>query len=271
MQNIIDTGLLFEHFDDSAWFGQSLSPFLREQARPSAEGHSTAPWRWVDLDATRRCLGAAWDMLGKWQARRAVRVSRSLFDAAVPPAIQALAQVLNTERVSCLRDLADATDAKAEAVTQAVIAAVGTISRVKPTKVISPMFGSKVVHHYFPSVVPAFDHAKVRDGGMRSTAYFDFEDGDTVWAERARGSESHGDALDEFDWWFTFCAAQITSAPIDPLTATRQELGRRCSEFAPALVSDRDSLLWKLDAKIAEFCAVGLAAREDDAGESEVE
>ena len=72
------------------------------------------------------CLGAAWNMTGRWQARRVVTVSRERFDRAVLEVVPRLARVLNTSEVTCLADLSGLTSGRYRRVVRAVQGAVKT-------------------------------------------------------------------------------------------------------------------------------------------------
>lgn len=138
------------------------------------------------------------------------------------------------------------------------------ISRIKPTKVLTPMFGSKVVHHYFPSVVPVFDDAKIRKVLMCSATWGRaMKRSADAWRRQVERAGPCDPAMADFQQYFAFCVSQIEEAPGNHLWQTREALAGRCSRFAPAVLqSNQESLLWRLDAKIAEFCGCGAASNE---------
>lgn len=259
--NVISHTNLFRYFSDGWWFGDTLRDFFHEHGARIEANLSNGPWFWSDQGASERCLDAAWDMLGKWQARRGVLVDRARFVSVVPRPIQTLAYTLNEHGVDSLGTLVARSSADRETVVRAIFRTVEVISRVKPTQTLTPMFGSKVVHHYFPSVVPVFDDAKIRkhlmcsDVWRRSTG-----DAARQWRRHVDRAGSSDAAMRDFQQYFAFCAAQIEDAPLDSLRGAREALGTRCVPFAPpSLHGSADSLIWKLDAKIAEFCGCGAA------------
>lgn len=262
--NIIHETNLFGFFSDTDWFGSALEEFLHEHGRQAAAHPERRPWHWVDATAVEACLDAAWDMLGKWQARRAVQVDQSAFVRLVPAPIQRLASVLNRHEVDCLRTLSEHEGMVREAVSRAVFRTVEEISRIKPTKVLAPMFGSKVAHHYFPSIVPVFDDAKIRKMLMCSSTWDrTMQDSARVWRRHVDRAGPCDPAMVDFQQYFAFCATQIEEAPGQQLWAAREALSTRCGRFAPPMLrTDQKSLLWRLDAKIAEFCGCGVANSE---------
>lgn len=260
MENVIRAGNLFVRFEDGPWFGRYLQPFLAsldQRSRPAEPF-----WNWIDVGKVEGVLDDTWNMLGKWKARRAVTVDRKLFDQIVPQQTRALAQVLNDAGVTCLRDLAGVQWPARKRVVRAVSTAICEVSKVKPTKTVTPMFGSKTLHHLFPSVVPVFDGALVRDQIMKASAFREFLDEEqkrkTGWLSLFMERTGSDSPMTNFDEYFAFCAAQIEGADEEALKKARGELVLRVKPFASkAMVKDQDSVLWKLDGKVAEFCALG--------------
>jgi hypothetical protein len=135
------------------------------------------------------------------------------------------------------------------------------ISVIKPTKNTRATFGSKVAYHYFPSIVPAFDNAEVKDVGMKSWAYRDFRERRRGWVEGIYDFEDEPFLLN-FALYFAFGHEQIASAPDASLDRTCEEIGKRCrDEVSASMWNDETSLHWRLDAKVAEFCLCGHANR----------
>jgi hypothetical protein len=62
--------------------------------------------------------------------------------------------------------------------------------------------------------------------------------------------------------------AQVAQAEDRALGQVRKELAQALSSGAPSsMVKSQGSLLWKLDAKLAEFCACGKAREENLIGQ----
>ena len=78
-----------------------------------------------------------------------------------------------------------------------------------------------------------------------------------------RASDAGGPAMLEFHQYFAFAAAQIAATPARVLASVRLGFGRAFSRLAPAIDLERkDAPLWRMDAKLAEYCLVGQAKRE---------
>jgi hypothetical protein len=258
VQNLISPQLLGRHLDPS-FYGPIMAPYFAVHVKYAER--SSAPWVWASERAVNECLASTWDMLGKWQARRAVKVDQPAFAAGVPGAVARLATVLNRHGVRSLRDVGDLSTLRYRTVMRAIQDAVVDISRIKKTRTAEPMFGSKVLHHYFPSVVPVFDTAMVRKRAMQVQAFGEFlEEKGRDWLVWHDAGEACGASALEFHQFTAFCAAQVTEAPVRLLKQTRKAMATALVDFAPGrLADDGDSFLWRLDAKVAEFCALGQA------------
>ncbi len=221
-------------------------------------------WEWDNPRTVGECLQAAWNMTGRWQARRSVTVTRAQFDRRVLDVVPRLARRLNALGVTCLRDLARLDDRGYRRLAHVLHDAVADVSRIRATRRVEPVLGTKVLHHYFPSIVPVFDTALIRKGVMRTAPFQNFVDHDPEgWLAYADAADAGGPALLQFHRYFAFAAAQIASAPASALSKVRQTFGKAFSRLAPTVdVLRRDGLVWRMDAKIAEYCLLGQAQRE---------
>ena len=261
MKNLIATRQLHRYLDVQS-YGRWFAPFFGVAAKYTAHSadRARAPrWVWHDADAISECLPSTWDMLGGWSARRAVAVRRSAFDRWTPGPLRDLALCFNRYDVNCLSDLARSPRRTYARVFPQIVSSVLDLSRVKRTARVEPMFGSKVAHHFFPSVVPVFDTAMIRRGVICTAVYRQFQDRERdEWlpTELPRGGE-------EYASYLAFLTAQVAGAPERALEQTRRAFGRAVEPFAPmAMVRAPKSHMWLLDAKIAEACACGEARRE---------
>lgn len=262
MQNLISPQLLDRHANLD-FYGPFMAPYFAVHVK-YAEGGS-APWVWTSERAVGECLASTWDMLGKWNARRAVQVDRRDFDAGAPAVVTRLATVLNRHGVRSLRDVGNPRSSRYRTVMSAIQSAVTRASRIKDTRSGAPMFGSKVLHHYFPSVCPVFDTAMVRRKAMQTRAFGEFlREKGREWLVWHDADQAGGASALEFHQFTAFCAAQVTEAPVRRLEQTRRAMAAVLVDFAPGrLAGDGDSFLWHLDAKIAELCARGQGVVED--------
>lgn len=221
-------------------------------------------WEWTSPRAVQECLSTCWHMTGRWKARRQVTMKRSNFDQRVLSIVPRLARDLNRGGIQALGDLARLNDKEYRRVVRAIHLAVADISSLRHTQSLQPVLGSKVLHHFFPSVVPVFDTALIRKGVMRTTAFAGAmqadEDG---WVFLDTAKEAGGPALLEYHRYFAFVAREIGNTEAQTLRRVREVFGRSFAPGAPnSCVRDRTSTLWQMDAKLGEYCLLGEAVRE---------
>jgi hypothetical protein len=269
MRSHIRPDLLSAYWDPTkAWFHTTpLAPFFAihasyADARTAGRAHEEPfVWEWDDPRAVTECLQSLWNMTGRWKARRGFTFERADFDERIVAATCTLARKLNRAGVHSLGDLARANAADHRRVALAVQEAVESVSALRATKDVQPVLGSKALHHFFPSVIPVFDTALVRNGVMCTKSFRELARSDRVVLDRA--SDAGGPAMLEFHQYFAFMVAQIGCTPPRVLAAVRRRFGRAFSRLAPAVDLEReDAPLWRMDAKLAEYCLVGQAKRE---------
>lgn len=264
MKNIINMRLLRRYLSleaYGAWFAPYFAVSAKYAMRSAVDGNVAwdGDWTWTNEDAVGECLASTWDMLGAWNARRGAEVSRRSFEQNTPAAVRRLALCFNRHEVRSMHDLGQLEARAYEKVMGELVEAVLTLSSAKKTAAVEPMFGSKIAHHYFPSIVPVFDTAMVRNGVLRTSAYAAFEEGDGEgWVPATVASDGK-----EFAGYIGFLAAQVAEADKDDLAKVREAFGDAISPCAPmAMITSRRSVIWRLDAKLAEACACGDAQRE---------
>lgn len=263
MKSIIKKNLLRKYLTPE-FYGPWFAPFFAvmtkhaEQSENATSRCNDGGWVWTDVDAVEECLASTWDMLGHWNARRAVRVDRRTFDRTVPHRVRRLALCLNRHEVCSLWKLGQL-DRTYRMVFIEIVDTVLELSKIKGTLRTEPMFGSKIAHHFFPTVVPVFDTAMVRKGVLQTSVFTAFRDADHEgWLPA-----DLPDAALEFGGYLAFLAAQVSEAQASDLSAVRQAFGNAVVRCAPnAMAGDPRSLVWRLDAKVAEACALGEAHRE---------
>lgn len=219
-------------------------------------------WEWARTATTREALEVIWNMTGRWNARRPVTVARKLLDRSIATEVPQLAEYLNRNEIRSLLDVAQLEPARYQSALTHIHGAVNRISALRKTTHIEPVLGSKVLHHYFPSVVPVFDTRYIRNGVMKGSTY---RDSFKSWEERrifATADEAGGPSMLDYHDYLAFCAWQLGTARPRALAVTRARFGTAFKTFAPfSVVADRESILWRLDAKIVEYCAVNDAER----------
>jgi hypothetical protein len=262
MSSIITLSNLTAHWTPSADsdHAMSLAPFFAVHAAYHVRHRTDKPWPWR-RSAVAECLGAAWNMTGRWQARRVVTVARDKFDAAVLEVVPRLARALNGVGVSCLRDLGKLSPASYRRAVLSVQGAVGELSRLRSTAEVEPVFGSKVLHHFFPSVVPVYDRQYIRLAVLRLPSFSEFVQADADgWLLFSPADKESGVRMLEYHRYFAFCAAKVDHASTATLAVVRQQFGEGFADLAPKrMVDDKTALIWRLDAKLAEYCLVGHA------------
>lgn len=226
------------------------------------EGHQFR-WNWVKEAAVVDALPLVRHMAGRWKALRGVTVKRNLFDRKVLEVTRRLASYLNRNGVTSLYDVARFDQRNYSRVVQRINGAVIDISSLRKTAETQPVLGSKVLHHLFPSVVPAFDAVYIRKGVLETEAFEYFLRDADDWIVYCGSEEAGGPHMLKFHQYFAMCAYAVGTTKKARLNVLRRHFGHAFSEVAPGrMVNDRGSLLWRLDAKIAEYCLVGQAFRE---------
>lgn len=261
------------------WVTGSLVPFLNEIPTASAN-----IWPWHDERLVNSLAEETWSMLGRWQARRAVLIDRDKFDRELSGPVVALAATFNKLKVDSLQAVGRLRRDERREWLDAVVLATMRLSEIKPTKSPMPMFGSKILHHFFPSIVPVYDTARVEHGLMKGQEYLDFaatieeverssSDGE-AWCSIAEffeagvsarsATEQHrlGAAM-PFVRYLSFCAQLVETADEDALRACRDVLFQQFTGQPKRRAGEASQIAAKLDAKIAEFCASSAARGPD--------
>jgi len=129
-----------------------------EKARKDMAKSQYGEWLWTDNRIIDRCDEIVWQMTGEWKARRgSAPVNRSRFWSSVVNGVRGASIVLNEYGVSSLTDLGELNDSHYRTVLTKVEDSIREISAAKRTIRIHPVLGSKVLHHFFPSIVPVYD------------------------------------------------------------------------------------------------------------------
>jgi hypothetical protein len=235
------------------FYGRWLGPFL--------DGHASGPtaskgFGWTRSSVT-GLLDKAWQMTGVWQARRPYRMERAPFDKVVVQEVLALSRQLDAAHVGSLRDLSVLSNkdwSKAENLHRTIFQSVLSVSRLKPTAVPVAMFGSKVLHHYFPSVIPVYDDQWVKKAAMTMPAWRAFETSHDGWIVDPVASGPLDVEMVRYRRWFGGCLAGIGGLGARSLGQLRKGAQQRLDlERHPSWVASQ------LDAKLAEWCILGEA------------
>lgn len=130
------------------------------------------------------------------------------------------------------------------------------ISNQRDTARIEPLLGSKILHHFFPSLIPVYDDMFISKRVLRMQYLKNHLDNDLDdWIFTDYGEESR---MREYHIYFAFCAQQIHDTKQNIIQSLRKRLAGMYKDLVPhILVRKRWSLLHQLDAKLAEYCLIG--------------
>jgi hypothetical protein len=266
-KNLIRTDNLTGAWDPATFWGHHvvLAPMfaIHEGARIQRLRRSSEiafRWEWSRRAATLEALEVVWNMTGRWNARRPVTCPRSEFDKCVVSTVPSLADYFNRRKIARLADISRLDNPLYSEVVERIHRAVESISALRRTRYVEPVLGSKVLHHYFPSIVPVFDTRFIRNRVMRNATYYESFDKWSEWRVFEDEHSAGGPSMLDFHRYFAFCAWQVGTATAEALARTRVRFGRAFQVSAPAsMINRRTSVLWCLDAKIVEYCAVNHA------------
>jgi hypothetical protein len=239
----------------------SLATFasIHETSRVvSGTPEGPSKWEWEKSRTVEKTQEILWHMTGDWKARRAVTIERpALFFARVTKEVTALARLFNTHRVFCLQDLVRTPAKLRIRIIRRILSSVQEISRARKTKLVQPVLGSKVLHHYFPGVIPVFDDLLIAKRVLRAKHYRDV----ARTAEYARDMDDAGELAartDEFASYLFYCMHIISSTDTGTLNRVRRALGDDSKMVFPHEIATggKSHLLWKLDAKLVEYCLI---------------
>lgn len=196
-------------------------------------------WIWHEKGRADLCWPATLSMAGRWQALRPGKVNKDTLEQTTIKNVIKLARRLNALNIGCLGDIASKTRNIQEKILHQISRAVQAVSQVKKTD--SPTLGSKILHHYFPSAIPVWDNEYIKKA-----------------IERLRLKESSN-----YTSYLRFCVDQVSLLSLSKLQQIRERFGEAYADYAPGILhSEESSLLWRLDAKIVEYCLVNADAAD---------
>lgn len=220
-------------------------------------------WEWTESTGVEKTLAVIWSMTGSWKARRAVTVQREKFEEVTTDVVPRLSRCFNRNKVRSLWDLVNKDMRTYGRIVSNIQEAVAQLSRIRGTREPEPVFGSKVLHHFFPSVVPVFDTALIRNGVLRTAWMRQFAKSDSEWIIYRSAEDAGGGPMLEFHRYLAMCAQLGDGKDTIVIETLRRRMGNGFRSVAPArMVVDQDSILWRLDAKVTEYCLIGQAYKE---------
>ena len=239
-----------------------LAPLLSiqecERAKAIVTGKDAPLWMWTTARIVAKSHELIWQMSGEWQARRSKTITQPRrFFSYTTEAVVRLAKTFNRHKVLSLADLGKFDQSTYEWVVKQIESSISKISRTRSTEAIQPVLGSKVLHHFFPSIIPVFDDALISKRVLRLPEFIGFVETNRDGWLFARHA-NHPRML-EYHRYLAFCAQQISETPSKVLKRVRERFMSNFRDLAPRILSDRglNGLLGRLDAKIAEYCLIG--------------
>jgi len=245
-----------------------LAPFFAiqeaERAKDIPKEKNPKIWMWDNERTVNKCQQIVWQLTIDWKAWRPVPIKNpekfnpKMFHEEVIRCVTKLATVFNKYRITALRDLKSCDRDKYKKIVSHIEDGIMCISKTKPTKkVVQPMIGSKVMHHFFPTIVPVFDNAWISSRVLRLRSFKDFlKSKGHGWILKDYGEPPR---MQEYHHYLAYCAQQICDTNKHDLDDLRQEIAKLYIDVFPySLVKNgKRSLMWKLDGKLAEYCLVG--------------
>jgi hypothetical protein len=239
-----------------------LAPFfaIHEAEREKFAGKKKLLiWMWYKEKTVKKCLESIWQLTGEWQARRAITVkNRKEFNQKVTDCITNLAKKFNTYGILALRDMKNFNkDNNYEKIISEIVEMVKRISKTRPTKYVQPVLGSKVLHHFFPTIIPVYDDKMISKRVLKLESFKEFlKDYQNTWVF---GDYKNEKRMQEYHHYLTYCSEQVCNTKNSDLNDLRCKIAELYKNPCPHSLAKKGkkSILWKLDAKIAEYCLIG--------------
>ncbi|MEW5800064.1 MAG: hypothetical protein AB1728_13780 [Bacteroidota bacterium] len=203
-------------------------------------------WAWHSPRVVERAFESIWQLLGEWRARRgAPFVSTKRIKEVVVSEVISLAKLFNSKNIDCLRSFKTFSPSTFQRLHYAIMRRVLNISLLKKTIVPQPMLGSKILHHFFPTVVPVYDDLFISKQVMKLSKI-------TTYEKKELASfyltDSIHQRMNEFQKYHRFCTSQICSIPMHELKIIRREFGEMFADLLPhKLYLDKQS--WGLTSR----------------------
>lgn len=238
-----------------------LAPFFAiqeaERTRVDQKGKDTPIWMWNREKTVVKFQEIVWQLTGEWGARRKIMIkNREKFHEIVTQCVIILANFFNKNGIIALRDMRNFDKYKNQKIVSKIEENIALISKTRPTKKVQPILGSKVIHHFFPSIVPVYDDKMISQSVLKLKSFIEFQNNNQDgWIFKDYKNETR---LQEYHCYFVYCAQQICDANNSNINELRNAIAKLYKNLSPyILFNNKQSILWKLDAKIAEYCLIG--------------
>jgi len=220
-----------------------LLPFLaiHEAARSKSEDKNKI-WFWDEDNAIEKCIKILDCLLGEWRAKRPSgkgktkknkRIESENFINTIKPYVKKLTRKFNKYNIISLKDIANLKSEDRDEIRRTIINYVSKISEVKVKKgrgSVSATLGAKTLHHFFPSVIPVYDQDVIHNDSEQK----------------------------DYEEYLNNCIEGISKSR--SLKQVRCKIAKDYirTELIPYnLIKNKRSILYRLDAKLAEYCLIG--------------
>jgi len=229
-----------------------LLPFLaiHEAARSKSEDKNKI-WFWDEDNAIEKCIKILDCLIGEWGAKRPSgkdktkknkRIESENFINTIKPYVKKLTRTFNKYNIISLKDIANLKsedpDEIRRTIIRTIINCVSKISEVKVKKgrgAVSATLGAKTLHHFFPSVIPVYDNKMINRTAKQKS----------------------------YDKYLNNCIKEVKRSK--SLKKVRCKIAKdyiRTGLVPYNLIKNKRSILYRLDAKLAEYCLIGHFYRE---------
>ena len=219
-----------------------LLPFLAiHEAAKSKSKDKNKIWFWDEDNAIEKCLPILGRVIIEWKAFRA-GIGRSEskkknfwtnIHNKTENYVKKLTRIFNEYNILSLKDIVNLKSKDRDEIRQTIIDYVSKISEVKVKKrrgSISATLGAKTLHHFFPSVIPVYDDKMINKKAKQKS----------------------------YDKYLNNCIEGISKSR--SLKQVRCKIAKDYirTELIPYnLIKNKRSILYRLDAKLAEYCLIG--------------
>lgn len=238
-----------------------LAPFFAihetEREKDNLNAKETPIWMWYKKRTIDKCQELIWQILGEWGARRRKTIKNpEKFHEEVVYSVTKLANLFNRFKIITLRDMGKLNQNKYEKILSEILEAIMWISKKRHTKKVQPVLGSKVIHHFFPTIIPVYDDKMISKRVLKLNSFKEFINNDQDgWVFKDYGKQTR---LQEYHYYFAYCTQQICDTHCHDLNKIRNIFAEKYKRLSPySYAKNKKNILWALDAKIAEYCLIG--------------
>jgi hypothetical protein len=190
-----------------------LAPFfaIHEAEKEKVSKKKNPPiWMWCRERTVNKCRELIWQLTGEWGARRAITVKNpERFHKEVTKCVTTMARMFNKYRIRALRDMKHFNQDDKYKIISKIEEMVMQISETRSTKDVQPVLGSKVLHHFFPTIIPVYDDKMISKGVLKLESFKEFlNDYQNTWVFKNKNYKNQK-RMEEYHHYLTYCSQQI--------------------------------------------------------------